>query len=164
MLSISLLCWIVSIEMADLYCFLFHTLAPTPPPEPLSSPKVKPLGREDTVQSSYLPQKSFSEKSPVNGTGAPLPASSYTRYNIPKPYTASARPFERKFDSPKFNHNLLPNDTTVKAPSSSLAKTQALPTDQDGGTDTFTRVPKYQNNNINAMPKAIPVRSDTQMS
>ncbi|XP_053532407.1 tight junction protein ZO-1 isoform X4 [Ictalurus punctatus] len=130
---------------------------PTPPPEPLSSPKVKPLGREDTVQNSYLPQKSFPEKSPVNGTtGAPPPSSSYTRYNIPKPYTASARPFERKFDSPKFNHNLLPNITTVKAPSSSPAKTQ--PTGQDGGIDTLTRAPKYQNNNnVNAVPKAIPV-------
>ncbi|KAI5626160.1 tight junction protein ZO-1 isoform X13 [Silurus asotus] len=130
--------------------------APTPPLEPLNSPKVKPLGREETVQSSYLPQKTFPEKSPVNGTGAPLP-SSYTRYNIPKPYTASARPFERKFDSPKFNHNLLPNDMTVKVPSSSPAKTHTQPTDQDGSIDTFPRAPKYQNNNINAVPKAIPV-------
>ncbi|XP_047666011.1 tight junction protein ZO-1 isoform X4 [Tachysurus fulvidraco] len=129
--------------------------APTPPPEPLSSPKVKPLGREDTVQNSYLPQKSFPEKCPVNGTGAPPLPSSYTRYNIPKPYTASARPFERKFDSPKFNHNLLPNNTTVKVASSSPVKVQ--PADQDGGMDALTRAPKYQNNNINAVPKAVPV-------
>lgn len=115
------------------------------------------------MQNSYLPQKSFPEKSPVNGTtGAPPPSSSYTRYNIPKPYTASARPFERKFDSPKFNHNLLPNITTVKAPSSSPAKTQ--PTGQDGGIDTLTRAPKYQNNNnVNAVPKAIPVRSEMRV-
>lgn len=139
---------------------LSHSLAPTPPPEPVSSPKVKPLGHEDTVQSSYLPPRSFPEKSPVNGTGAPPPSSSYTRYNIPKPYTASARPFERKFDSPKFNHNLLPDDTTVKVPSSSPAKMQMQPTNQNSGIDSFTRAPKYQNN-INAVPKAIPVRSDT---
>lgn len=85
----------------------------------LVAPTAKPPAREDTVQTSFLPHKSFPEKSPVNGTseqppktvsgtGAP-PASSYNRY-VPKPYTTSARPFERKFDSPKFNHNLLPND------------------------------------------------------
>lgn len=136
--------------------------APTPPPEPLGSPKVKPPGCEDTVQSSYLPQKSFPEKPPVNGTAAPPSSSSYTRYNIPKPYTTSARPFERKFDSPKFNHNLLPNDTTVKVPSSSPAKTLTQATNQDGGIDSFSRGPKYHNNNINAMPKAIPVRWNTQ--
>lgn len=96
----------------------------------------------------------------MNGTAAPPPSSNYTRYNIPKPYTASARPFERKFDSPKFNHNLLPNDTTVKAPTSSPAKTQIQPVDKDGGIDSLNRTPKYQSNNINAMPKAIPVRSD----
>ncbi|XP_066514142.1 tight junction protein ZO-1-like isoform X5 [Hoplias malabaricus] len=135
----------------------------TPPPDPHSSPKVKPTGREETVQSTFLPQKSFPEKSPVNGTsdppksaGAP-PSSSYNRY-VPKPYTTSARPFERKFDSPKFNHNLLPNDTQAKAP----AKTQQQqPPDHDSGLDTFTRTtehrPKYQQNNINAVPKAIPV-------
>uniref|UniRef100_A0A3B4BPN8 Zona occludens protein 1 n=1 Tax=Pygocentrus nattereri TaxID=42514 RepID=A0A3B4BPN8_PYGNA len=135
----------------------------TPPPDPHGSPKVKPPGREDTVQTTFLPQKSFPEKSPVNGTGDPPktagapPPSSYNRY-VPKPYTASARPFERKFDSPKFNHNLLPNDTQAKAP----AKTQQPQApDQDSGLDTFTRTtehrPKYLQNNINAVPKAIPV-------
>uniref|UniRef100_A0A3Q3E3Z0 Zona occludens protein 1 n=1 Tax=Labrus bergylta TaxID=56723 RepID=A0A3Q3E3Z0_9LABR len=79
----------------------------------------KPSGREDTVQTNFLPHKSFPEKSPVNGTseqppktvtssGAP-PASTFNRY-APKPYTTSAKPFARMFDSPKFNHNLLPND------------------------------------------------------
>ncbi|XP_036439999.1 tight junction protein ZO-1 isoform X4 [Colossoma macropomum] len=137
--------------------------AATPPPDPHGSPKVKPPGREDTVQTTFLPQKSFPEKSPVNGTGDPPktagapPPSSYNRY-VPKPYTASARPFERKFDSPKFNHNLLPNDTQAKAP----AKTQQPPPpDHDSGLDTFTRTtehrPKYLQNNINAVPKAIPV-------
>uniref|UniRef100_A0A672JJS5 Tight junction protein 1a n=1 Tax=Salarias fasciatus TaxID=181472 RepID=A0A672JJS5_SALFA len=128
-----------------------------------------PPGREDTVQTNFLPHKSFPEKSPVNGTseqppkavtstGAP-PASSYNRYT-PKPFTTSARPFARMFDSPKFNHNLLPNDKPETAP-----KVQTLlsspNTDHDSGLDTFTRTvdhrSKYQHNNVNAVPKAIPV-------
>lgn len=87
------------------------------------SSTVKPLAREDTVQTNFLPHKSFPEKSPVNGTseqppktnaGAPA-VSSYNRY-APKPYTTSAKPFARMFDSPKFNHNLLPNDKPEIAP------------------------------------------------
>ncbi|XP_067255605.1 tight junction protein ZO-1 isoform X9 [Chanodichthys erythropterus] len=144
----------------------------TPPLDPHGSPKVKPPSHEDKVQSTYLPQKNFPEKSPVNGTGDPpktnsTATSSYNRF-VPKPYTTSARPFERKFDSPKFNHNLLPNDSqnkkdNVKAPISTTAKPQSSPqpTDHDSGLDTFTRTmdqkPKYQQNNINAVPKAIPV-------
>ncbi|XP_077084736.1 tight junction protein 1 isoform X6 [Siphateles boraxobius] len=146
--------------------------AVTPPLDPYGSPKVKPPSHEDKVQSTYLPQKSFPEKSPVNGTGEPpktnsTATSSYNRF-VPKPYTTSARPFERKFDSPKFNHNLLPNDSqnkkdNVKAPISTTAKPQSSPhsTDHDSGLDTFPRTmdqkPKYQQNNINAVPKAIPV-------
>lgn len=146
--------------------------AVTPPLDPHGSPKVKPPNHEDTVQSTYLPQKSFPEKSPVNGTGEPpktnsTATSSYNRF-VPKPYTTSARPFERKFDSPKFNHNLLPNDSqnkadNVKAPISTTTKPQSSPqpVDHDSGLDTFTRTmdqkPKYQHNNINAVPKAIPV-------
>ncbi|XP_076012328.1 tight junction protein 1 isoform X2 [Genypterus blacodes] len=143
---------------------------PTPPEV---APAAKPPAREDTVQASFLPHKSFPEKSPVNGTSEPPPktgapaAPSYNRY-VPKPYTTSARPFERKFDSPKFNHNLLPNDkpdTAPKGPSPIPVKTPILPqpqnTDHDSGLDTFTRTmdqrPKYQHNNVNAVPKAIPV-------
>uniref|UniRef100_A0A672QP99 Tight junction protein 1 n=1 Tax=Sinocyclocheilus grahami TaxID=75366 RepID=A0A672QP99_SINGR len=149
---------------------LSHTV--TPPLDPHGSPKVKPPNHEDTVQSTYLPQKSFPDKSPVNGTGEPpktnrTTTSSYNRF-VPKPYTTSARPFERKFDSPKFNHNLLPNDSqnktdNVKAPISTTTKPQSSPQpiDHDSGLDTFTRTmdqkPKYQQNNINAVPKAIPV-------
>ncbi|XP_036400034.1 tight junction protein ZO-1 isoform X4 [Megalops cyprinoides] len=150
-----------------------------PLPDPHGSPKSKPdlsglrpTNREDTVQSNYLPQKSFPEKSPVNGTDPPSkpPAtSSYNRY-VPKPYTSSARPFERKFESPKFNHNLLPNDTQPKAepvskpvaavpppgPASAPGKPQVSPqpAEMDSGLDNR---PKYQHNNINAVPKAIPV-------
>uniref|UniRef100_A0A8C9V976 Tight junction protein 1 n=1 Tax=Scleropages formosus TaxID=113540 RepID=A0A8C9V976_SCLFO len=143
-------------------------------PDPHGSPKAKPdlsglrpVNREDTVQSTYLPQKSFPEKSPVNGTELPAkPISSYNRY-VPKPFTTSARPFERKFESPKFNHNLLPNDVPPKVEpppkANSTAKPQTSPqlAEQDSGVDTFTRTmdsrPKYQQNNINAVPKAIPV-------
>ncbi|OBS58264.1 hypothetical protein A6R68_10611, partial [Neotoma lepida] len=68
----------------------------------------RPPAREDSAQTFY-PQKSFPEKAPVNGAEQTqktiTPA--YNRFT-PKPYTSSARPFERKFESPKFNHNLLP--------------------------------------------------------
>ncbi|XP_051816872.1 tight junction protein ZO-1 isoform X12 [Acanthochromis polyacanthus] len=154
-------------------------VTPSLPPATLPKPstEAKPPAREDTVQTNFLPHKSFPEKSPVNGTseqppksvtntGAP-PTSSYNRY-VPKPYTTSARPFARMFDSPKFNHNLLPNDKPETAPkgrSSSPVKPQipAQPqnADHDSGLDTFTRTmdhrSKYQHNNVNAVPKAIPV-------
>uniref|UniRef100_A0A8C2KNC4 Tight junction protein 1a n=1 Tax=Cyprinus carpio TaxID=7962 RepID=A0A8C2KNC4_CYPCA len=149
---------------------LTHTV--TPPLDSHGSPKVKHPNHEDTVQSTSLPQKSFPEKSPVNGTGEPPKTNSTATYNynrfVPKPYTTSARPFQQKFDTPKFNHNLLPNDSqnktdNVKAPISTTTKPQSSPqpTDHDSGLDTFTRTmdqkPKYQQNNINAVPKAIPV-------
>ncbi|XP_061743082.1 tight junction protein ZO-1 isoform X6 [Nerophis ophidion] len=151
-------------------------LTPSLPPATLPKPsnEAKPPARDDTHQSNFLPHKPFPEKSPVNGTseqplktftstGAP-PATSYNRY-LPKPYTNSARPFERKFDSPKFNHNLLPNDkadVVSKSPSASPVKpTQSHNMDHDSGLDTFTRTmdnrSKYQHNSINAVPKAIPV-------
>ncbi|XP_042358085.1 tight junction protein ZO-1-like isoform X7 [Plectropomus leopardus] len=149
-------------------------VTPSLPPAtlPKPAPEVKAPGRDDTVQTNFLPHKSFPEKSPVNGTSehppktAP-PATSYNRYT-PKPYTTSAKPFARMFDSPKFNHNLLPNDkpdTAPKGRSSSPVKPQIPPqpqnTDHDSGLDTFTRTmdhrSKHQHNNINAVPKAIPV-------
>ncbi|KAM9545356.1 tight junction protein 1-like isoform 3-T3 [Salvelinus alpinus] len=150
---------------------------PVPQVTPAAPPAIlpKPTSPEaDTVTTNYLPQKSYPEKSPVNGTAMKdqpkAPANtSYNRY-VPKPYTNSAKPFERKFDSPKFNHNLLPNNKTdlapaIKAPANSTApvKPQISPqaTDLDSGMDTFTRTmdnrSKYQHNNINAVPKAIPV-------
>lgn len=153
-------------------------------PEPLSSPNPKPElsalrppSRDEPAPAGYLPPRALPDKSPVNGTDsapsktvAPPPApAGYNRY-VPKPYTSAARPFERKFESPKFNHNLLPNDGPAKA--ELLAKPGAgaggkpqlspQPPDHDSGLDTFTRTidnrPKYQHNNINAIPKAIPVR------
>ncbi|XP_076585482.1 tight junction protein 1 isoform X12 [Chaetodon auriga] len=154
-------------------------VTPSLPPAtlPKPAPEAKPLAREDTVQTNFLPHKSFPEKSPVNGTseqppkavtgtGAP-PVTSYNRY-APKPYTTSAKPFARMFDSPKFNHNLLPNDKpeiASKGRSSSPVKPQIPPqpqnTDHDSGLDTFTRTmdhrSKHQHNNVNAVPKAIPV-------
>ncbi|XP_038139740.1 tight junction protein ZO-1 isoform X3 [Cyprinodon tularosa] len=152
-------------------------VTPSLPPATLPKPpaEAKPPGRENTVQSNFLPQKSFPEKSPVNGTSEQPPKtlpssgapSSYNRF-VPKPFTTSAKPFSRMFDSPKFNHNLLPNDKpeiAPKGPSSSPVKPQipAQPqnADHDSGVDTFTRTvdnrPKHQQNNVNAVPKAIPV-------
>uniref|UniRef100_A0A1A7WML5 Zona occludens protein 1 n=2 Tax=Iconisemion striatum TaxID=60296 RepID=A0A1A7WML5_9TELE len=153
-------------------------------PEPLSSPNPKPdvsalrpTSRDEPTPGGYLPPRGLPDKVPVNGTdaappktlGAP-PPTSYNRY-VPKPYTSAARPFERKFESPKFNHNLLPNDTQVKTDllgkpgvggnSSGKPQLSPQPLDHDSGLDTFTRTmdnrPKYQHNNINAIPKAIPV-------
>ncbi|XP_057185401.1 tight junction protein ZO-1 isoform X6 [Triplophysa rosa] len=137
-------------------------------PDPHNSPKAKPdlsalraPARDDPDQTNYPPPKSS-----INGTDAPpktlgIPTS-YNRY-VPKPYTSTARPFERKFESPKFNHNLLPNDTQSKPSVNNNLKPQLSPQplDTDSGVDTFTRTmdnrPKYQHNNINAVPKAVPV-------
>ncbi|XP_057693872.1 tight junction protein ZO-1 isoform X8 [Corythoichthys intestinalis] len=148
-------------------------------PEPLTSPNPKtdlaalrPVSRDEATPVSYPPPRPLPDKSPVNGTdvapqksvAAPFP-SGYNRY-VPKPYTSSARPFERKFESPKFNHNLLPNDTQVKmelpgVPNNGKLQLSPQLPDHDSGLDTFTRTvdnrPKYQHNNINAIPKAIPV-------
>ncbi|XP_063053124.1 tight junction protein ZO-1 isoform X3 [Engraulis encrasicolus] len=156
---------------------LTPTDLPSSIPEPHSSPKTKPDSRAppggglDTVPSSYLPPK------PVNGTDisnpptAPksvAPPTSTTGYNryVPKPYTSSARPFERKFESPKFNHNLLPSEGVSKpviSPSPSPSppappkpQLSPQPPEHDSGVDTFSRTldqrHKHPHNN-----KAIPV-------
>ncbi|XP_075877647.1 tight junction protein 1 isoform X4 [Nelusetta ayraudi] len=148
------------------------SLPPTTLPKP--APEAKLSTREDTVQSNFLPHKSFPEKSPVNGTSEQHPKTGapavlgYNRF-APKPFSTSAKPFARMFDSPKFNHNLLPNDKVESGPkggSTSPLKphvaAQPQNTDHDSGVDTFTRTmdhrSKHQhNNNINAVPKAIPV-------
>uniref|UniRef100_A0A8C4TMY9 Tight junction protein 1 n=1 Tax=Erpetoichthys calabaricus TaxID=27687 RepID=A0A8C4TMY9_ERPCA len=158
------------------------TVNPSVPLDPPGSPKTKPepslqakpvisriSSREETVQSNYLPQKSFPEKTPINGTEQPV--KSYNRFT-PKPYTSSARPFERKFESPKFNHNLLPNDVqqkpdfitkpqTVTPQPATKPQNSCQSTELEIGMDTFSRTaegrPKFQQNNINAVPKAIPV-------
>lgn len=154
--------------------------------EPLTSPNLKPelpalrppSRDEPAPPAGYLPHRALPDKPPVNGTdSAPAKAvapsaatAGYNRY-VPKPYTSAARPFERKFESPKFNHNLLPNDGPAKAELLGKAggggggkpQLSPQPPDHDSGLDTFTRTmdnrPKYQHNNINAIPKAIPVRS-----
>uniref|UniRef100_A0A8C2X5W9 Zona occludens protein 1 n=1 Tax=Cyclopterus lumpus TaxID=8103 RepID=A0A8C2X5W9_CYCLU len=138
-------------------------MMPSLPPAIL--PKPAPEGNEPSLIKGK--QLYFPEKSPVNGTSehppktAP-PATSYNRY-APKPYTTSAKPFARMFDSPKFNHNLLPNEKpdTAPKPSEASDSPSAHNTDPDSGLDTFTRTmdhrSKHQHNNINAVPKAIPV-------
>ncbi|KAM6246582.1 tight junction protein 1 isoform 7-T7 [Spheniscus humboldti] len=141
------------------------------PPPPQNKPAIFRSSREDTVQSTFYPQKSFPDKGPVNGTEhmqKPV-TPSYNRFTT-KPYTSAARPFERKFESPKFNHNLLPNEAQHKPelPSKSpnspqpilKAHSSSQPPEFDSGMDTFAvqvDKPKYQPNNVNAVPKAIPV-------
>ncbi|XP_077329370.1 tight junction protein 1 isoform X4 [Lithobates pipiens] len=141
---------------------------PEPPP-PQTKPTVfRPSNREDTVQSNFFPQKSFPDKAPVNGTeqiGKTI-TPSYNRFT-PKPYTSSARPFERKFESPKFNHNLLSNEAQGKpelptkpqnSPQSVLKSTNvAISPEIDGTSKPTESKSKYQPNNINAVPKAVPV-------
>uniref|UniRef100_A0A8C3YPA1 Zona occludens protein 1 n=1 Tax=Catagonus wagneri TaxID=51154 RepID=A0A8C3YPA1_9CETA len=144
---------------------------PDPPPSQNKPATYRPPNREDTAQSAFYPQKSFPEKAPANGAEQTqktiTPA--YNRFT-PKPYTSSARPFERKFESPKFNHNLLPSETahkpdlSSKAPASpkTLVKTHSSmqPPEFDSGVDTFSvhaDKPKYQVNNISTVPKAVPV-------
>ncbi|XP_021567236.1 tight junction protein ZO-1 isoform X4 [Carlito syrichta] len=144
---------------------------PDPPPSQNKPTTFRPANREDTAQPGFYAQKSFPDKAPVNGAEQTqktvTPA--YNRFT-PKPYTSSARPFERKFESPKFNHNLLPSETahkpdlSSKTPSSpkTLMKSHssAQPPEFDSGVETFSihaDKPKYQINNISTVPKAIPV-------
>ncbi|XP_045304806.1 tight junction protein ZO-1 isoform X30 [Leopardus geoffroyi] len=144
---------------------------PDPPPSQNKPATFRPPNREDTVQSTFYPQKSFPDKAPVNGAEQTqktvTPA--YNRFT-PKPYTSSARPFERKFESPKFNHNLLPSETAHKPDLSSKAPTSpktlvkahsvAQPPEFDSGVETFSihaDKPKYQMNNVSTVPKAVPV-------
>nr|XP_020144657.1 tight junction protein ZO-1 isoform X6 [Microcebus murinus] len=144
---------------------------PDPPPPQNKPATFRPPNREDTAQPAFYPQKSFPDKTPVNGA-EPTQKTVTPAYNrfTPKPYTSSARPFERKFESPKFNHNLLPSETAHKPDLSSKAPTSpktlmkshssAQPPEFDSGVETFSihaDKPKYQINNISTVPKAIPV-------
>ncbi|XP_042554432.1 tight junction protein ZO-1 isoform X4 [Dipodomys spectabilis] len=143
---------------------------PDLPPSQSKPTAFRPPNREDTAQTFY-PPKSFPEKVPVNGAEQTqktvTPA--YNRFT-PKPYTSSARPFERKFESPKFNHNLLPSETAYKPDLSSKtpaspktlvkAHNSSQPPEFDSGVETFSihaDKPKYQINNISAVSKAVPV-------
>ncbi|XP_073083225.1 tight junction protein 1 isoform X7 [Manis javanica] len=144
---------------------------PDPPPSQNKPATFRPPNREDTAQSTFYPPKSFPDKAPINGTEQTQKtvAPAYNRFT-PKPYTSSARPFERKFESPKFNHNLLPSESAHKPDLSSKAPTSpktlvkahssAQPPEFDSGVETFSLhadKPKYQINSINTVPKAIPV-------
>ncbi|XP_053321290.1 tight junction protein ZO-1 isoform X1 [Spea bombifrons] len=141
---------------------------PEPPPAQAKPTLFRPSNREDTVQSNYFPQKSFPDKSPINGTEQTTKTvtPSYNRFT-PKPYTSTARPFERKFESPKFNHNLLPNEAQAKpelptkpqnSPQPILKSSNAvMPPELDVSSKPAESKPKFQPNNVNAVPKAIPV-------
>ncbi|XP_033022465.1 tight junction protein ZO-1 isoform X1 [Lacerta agilis] len=160
-------------EVNSVSDFQNSTLSKPEPPPPQNKPAAfRSASREDTVQSTYYPQKSFPDKGPVNGTEQ-IPKTVTPAYNrfTTKPYTSAARPFERKFESPKFNHNLLPDENLHKLelPSKSQnspqpvlkAHSSAQPQPEfDNTMETFSVQAdklKYQPNNINAVPKAIPV-------
>lgn len=156
----------VSLELSN------STVTKPEPPPPQTKPTVfRPSNREDTVQSNFFPQKSFPDKAPVNGTeqtGKTI-TPSYNRFT-PKPYTNSARPFERKFESPKFNHNLLSNEVQAQGKPELPAKpqnspqpvlkstTMAIAPEIDSTSKPTDSKSKYQPNNVNAVPKAVPVR------
>ncbi|NXO76797.1 ZO1 protein, partial [Sitta europaea] len=157
-------------EHAAVFRFIAVNSVSDPPP-PQNKSAIFRSSREDTVQSTFYPQKSFPDKGPVNGTEQiqKTVTPSYNRFST-KPYTSAARPFERKFESPKFNHNLLPNEAQHKPelPSKSSNSPQPIlkahsssqPPDFESGMDTYAvqvDKPKYQPNNVNAVPKAIPV-------
>lgn len=142
-------------------------------PPPQSKPTaLRAPGRDDAAQATFHPQRSFPDRAPAGAaeqaprTGAPA----YSRFT-PKPYTAAARPFERKFDSPKFSHNLLPSEATHKPDVSSKTPTSpkmlgkahgsAQPLEFDSGVETFSvraEKPRYQANNVSSVPRAVPVR------
>ncbi|XP_061409742.1 tight junction protein ZO-1-like [Lethenteron reissneri] len=81
-------------------------------------------------------------------------------------YTGAARPFQRRFDSPKFSHNLLPEGAVRAgdgAAAAAVVGVSQAPSQHefDSGTDTFPRHgdyrPKSHLDGLNATPKAIPV-------
>lgn len=140
---------------------------PDPPPLQNKPATFRAPSRDEAAPPPFYSQKSFSDKVPVNGAEPAQKTPAYNRFTA-KPYTSAARPFERKFESPKFNHNLLPTDTAHKPDLPSKAVPQTLgkpassvqPLEFDSGVETFSlhaEKPKYQLNNISAMPKAVPV-------
>ncbi|XP_039709359.1 tight junction protein 1 isoform X4 [Pteropus medius] len=144
---------------------------PDAPPPPSKPAAFRAPSRDDAAQAAFHPQRSFPDRAAAGGaeqaprTGAPA----YSRFT-PKPYTAAARPFERKFDSPKFSHSLLPSDPVPKPDVSSKvpmspktlgkAHGSAQPLEFDSGVETFSvraEKPRYQAHNVGAVPRAVPV-------
>ncbi|XP_059534037.1 tight junction protein ZO-1 isoform X5 [Myotis daubentonii] len=139
---------------------------PEPPPSQNKPGTFRTMSREDPAPSTFYPQKSFPDKAPVNGTEQPQKtvAPAYNRFT-PKPYTSSARPFERKFESPKFSHNLLPSETahkpdvSSKVPTSPKTLVKAQPPEFDSGVEAFsthTEKARYHVNNLSTGPRAVP--------
>ncbi|CAK6442484.1 unnamed protein product [Pipistrellus nathusii] len=139
---------------------------PEPPPSQNKPVAFRTMSREDPAQPAFYPQKSFPDKAPVNGTEQPQKtvAPTYNRFT-PKPYTSSARPFERKFESPKFSHNLLPSETahkpdlSLKVPTSPKTLVKAQPPEFDSGVETFSihaEKPRYHVNSVSTGPRAAP--------
>lgn len=131
---------------------------PEPPPAQLKPAIFRAPSRDATT--FFPPKSGSSDKAPVNGAEPSHKAPTYNRFTA-KPYTSSARPFERKFESPKFNHNLLPSEPAPKPDLSPKAPSSAQPADFDSGVETFSLhadKPKYQLNSVSAVPRAMPVR------
>uniref|UniRef100_A0A8C6VNI0 Zona occludens protein 1 n=1 Tax=Naja naja TaxID=35670 RepID=A0A8C6VNI0_NAJNA len=170
---------IVSLQPKSVLAEDFQNSPLSKPELPSPLPQNKPAAfrsssREDTVQATYYPQKSFPDKGPINGVEqlAKTTTPAYNRFTTSsKPYTSAARPFERKFESPKFNHNLLPEETLPKPSEIPSAKPQHSPQpllkahssaqpEFESNLESFSGQGdklKYQPNNISAVPKAIPV-------
>lgn len=89
-----------------------------------------------------------------------------------KTLPSAARPFERKFGSPKPEHNLLANEAQHKRQLPSKSPSSCQPVSKahsllqlpkfDSGMNTIPSVykvnkPKYQPNSVNAVAKAIPM-------
>ncbi|KAG8144855.1 hypothetical protein E2320_013264 [Naja naja] len=169
---------IVSLQPKSVLAEDFQNSPLSKPELPSPLPQNKPAAfrsssREDTVQATYYPQKSFPDKGPINGVEqlAKTTTPAYNRFTTSsKPYTSAARPFERKFESPKFNHNLLPEETLPKPSEIPSAKPQHSPQpllkahssaqpEFESNLESFSGQGdklKYQPNNISAVPKAIP--------
>lgn len=130
---------------------------PEPPPAQLKPAIFRAPSRD--AAAFFPPKSGSSDKAPVNGAEPAHKAPTYNRFTA-KPYTSSARPFERKFESPKFNHNLLPSEPAPKPDLSPKAPSSAQPADFDSGVETFSLhadKPKYQLNSVSAVPRAMPV-------
>uniref|UniRef100_A0A8C4RCE8 Tight junction protein ZO-1 n=1 Tax=Eptatretus burgeri TaxID=7764 RepID=A0A8C4RCE8_EPTBU len=130
--------------------------APAPPLQPkpeLPAAASKPLLRNVVRDDITRPAQP-----PINGAGPlaykPNPTPFGNRFT-----TTGAKPFQKKFDSPKFNHNL-PEDGNGKEPST--GHTYSL--DPVNGSSIVPRQQEfarssYQTDNLTVAPKAIPVSS-----
>ncbi|CAM9895424.1 unnamed protein product [Lampetra planeri] len=108
-----------------------------------------PYKANPTPYTARYPPPSISERSLI----CSLSALSYSRFT-----PGTAKPFQRKFDSPKFIHNLLPND----ADSSGLRPSSQQYEPASINITTKPQEPskqQFQSETMTVAPKAIPVSS-----